>query len=342
MSTPPTAAVDAFRAYFYHKFGDCKDVLLLADAAAPPPLLDTHVRVKIVSSATNPADVVFVEMAAFASSLLPQPPTANNPLRLGCDLSGIVVQVGADVTRFQVGDAVYGTATFDGVGSFAEYLDIDAHLIAKKPDALSFNHAAGLALAGETSYEALVECIKLQPKERVLILGASGGTGVFAVQIAKALGAFVIATTSFRNVDFVRSLGADEVIDYTKEDWGTALELHSIDGIYDCGVEPNAWNDRAQTVLKRSTGRFVTIGLMNDPIESPIGASWQRLFGRSDEAILAKLNELVEAGKLVVPVDSVYPFEKLPEALERQKSRRARGKIIVEIGVEAAKADKQP
>jgi NADPH:quinone reductase-like Zn-dependent oxidoreductase len=253
-------------------------------------------------------------------------------MRSGCDFSGTVVRVGSsDGGSFQVGDAVYGCARFDSMGSFAEYLAVDTTCLALKPTCLTFNEAAAVPLVAQTSFQALVDCGKTQKHERVLILGASGGTGSFAVQIAKALGAYVVATTSTRNAEFVKELGADEVIDYTSQDWASVVPPHSIDVLYDCGVEPNCWNDRAQQVLKRQTGRFVSIGWMIDPIESPIGATWQRLFASPRAATLEQVGALIEEAGIKVAIDSVYPLDKLPDALARQKTKRARGKIVVQV-----------
>lgn len=269
---------ESFRAYELHGYGDCLVAPVLNPKATLAPLEPTQVLVRVASCATNPVDTLIIEVPGAAARLLPaekHPPTASNPLRIGCDFAGTVVQVGTDVGEgsFQVGDTVYGFTRFDAMGSFAEYLAVDTDCIAHKPACLTFNEAAAVPLVAETSYQALVDCGKTKKNERVLILGASGGTGVFAVQIAKALGAYVVATTSSRNAEFVKSLGADEVVDYTSQNWAKVLPPHSIDVLYDCGAEPNCWNGRAQQVLKPQTGRFVSIGWMVDPIESPIGAT---------------------------------------------------------------------
>jgi NADPH:quinone reductase-like Zn-dependent oxidoreductase len=207
---------------------------------------------------------------------------------------------------------------------------MNTQYVAPKPKNLDFDHAASVPLAGLTSYQALAT--QVQSGERVLILGGSGGTGIFAIQIAKALGAHVTTTTSFRNAEFVKSLGADHVIDYTKEKWVDVLHPHSIDVLYDCGMEPASWNDDAQKVLKKDTGRFVTIGTIPEPvIESPIGAKLTNAYVQASAVDLKKLTQLIESGKVVTTIDSVYPFGDLLGAIAKVKNNRVRGKVVVQI-----------
>jgi len=322
----------SFRSYEIHGFGDCESMPILNDKTPMTVLEPSQVLVKVASAATNPVEVKMVENPEIGKFLLPHEPTASNPMRIGFDFAGTIVQVGSDVPNtLHVGDAVYGFALFNAMGSFAEYFAIDSKMIASKPKSLTFNEAAAVPAVASTSYQALVDAAKVQKDERVLILGGSGGTGGAAIQIAKALGAFVIATTSQRNVTLVQSLGADQVIDYTSENWAEVLAPGSIDVIYDCGVEPNAWNEGAQKVLTPHTGRLISIGMVLNPIESPIGATWQRVFVSTNTATLEQLTALIESGKLKVVIDSVFPFEQLGDALAKQKTKRARGKIVLVV-----------
>ncbi|GAB9475828.1 hypothetical protein Gpo141_00012906 [Globisporangium polare] len=319
------------RAYVYENYGDSLQEIKLRTNVPQAPLGPTQVRIQIHSTALNPIDYKLVELGHL---FLPTPPTKENPHPLGFDLAGTLVEVGADVKRedLKVGDAVYAMAFFGGTGSFADYFVLDAKYVAPKPKNVSFNDAAGLPLAGETSYQALVTYGKLKKGDRVLILGGSSGTGTLAIQIAKALGAaHVIATTSTRNIELVKSLGADEVVDYTKEKWGDVLEPHSIDLIYDCGFEGASWNDAAQKVLKKDTGIFVTIDPYVKANETTIGATFHAIMTDSNATDLKTLTGLVEAGKLKIPIDSVHSFENLLDAVKVQKSGRARGKIIVQV-----------
>ncbi|EGZ12576.1 hypothetical protein PHYSODRAFT_355221 [Phytophthora sojae] len=258
----------------------------------------------------------------------------ENPYRVGHDLAGKVVEVGSDVKDYAVGDEVYAMPWFDATGTFAEYLNVDTKRVAHKPSNMTFNEAAGVPLAGQTSWQALVTYGKLQKGQRVLVLGGSSGTGLFAIQIAKALGAEVIATCSHRNVELVKSLGADQVIDYTSDKWSDVLAEHSVDLVYDCGVESQSWNDAAQKVLKEQTGIFVTIGVIDKPIESPIGATQHQIFNAPCTEYLLELKKLIEAGHVKTVIDSVHPLENLVEAMKICMSHRAKGKIIIEVAKE--------
>ncbi|KAL3662294.1 hypothetical protein V7S43_012621 [Phytophthora oleae] len=217
----------------------------------------------------------------------------------------------------------------DAIGSFGEYINVDTKFLAHKPTNMTWNEAAGVPLAGQTSWQAIHTYGKLQKDQRMLIIGGSSGTGVFAIQIAKAAGAEVIATCSARNVELVKSLGADQVIDYTKEKWNEVLADHSVDLIYDCGYEAASWNAEAQKILKEQTGIFVTIGV-DSPVESAIGATLHQIFNAPCTEFLLELKKLAEDGKLKTIIDSVHPLENVIDAMKICLSHRARGKIIIE------------
>ncbi|GAB9472483.1 Quinone oxidoreductase protein [Globisporangium polare] len=328
---PVVEVPTSYRAYEYTRYGDPLETLELRSDLPMDKLPKAHVRIKVVSAALNPVDY---KIAQSGFKFFPVGPTETSPFRIGFDAAGTVVEIGplATDSGFKVGDAVYTMTPFSDFGTIAQYVTVNPKYVAPKPSNLSYDQAASVPLAGLTSYQALTKYGKIQAGERVLILGGSGGTGSFAVQIAKALGAHVITTTSFRNTEFVKSLGADEVIDYTKEKWVDVLDAHSIDVIYDCGMEPGSWNTDAQKVLKKETGRFVTILDIPKPIESPIGAQQTRFRVQASAEDLKKLTELIEAGKIVTTIDSVYPFGNLHGAITKLKSSRARGKIILHVG----------
>ncbi|KAF4044685.1 Zinc-binding dehydrogenase [Phytophthora infestans] len=300
-----------FKAYEFANYGDVLEEAKLS-TISQKPLESTQVRVKVVSAAINPLEY---KLLLFGSHFLPTGPTPENPLRMGFDTAGVVVKIGnGDVRGFKVGDAVYGTPDITASGSFAEYFAIDAKYLA---------HSQAI-------YQALNNLGKLEAGQRVLILGGSSTTGQFAIQIAKALGAEVVTTASPRNNELVKVLGADQVIDYTSEKWGTVLAEHSVDLIYDCGVEPESWATDAQKVLKKNSGKFVTIGMGSSPIESPIGATFHQLFLHTNSEDI----QIVEAGQVKPTIDSVHPFEELLDAIKLQMSNRAQGKIVVEISKE--------
>ncbi|TMW58443.1 hypothetical protein Poli38472_010002 [Pythium oligandrum] len=223
-------------------------------------------------------------------------------------------------------------AYFRHLGSFAEYMESDECYIAHKPKNMIFRDASGVPLAGLTSYQALAKYGKLRTGDRVLIIGGSSGTGVYGIQIAKTLGAaFIAATTSACNAAFVKGLGADQVIDYTSEDWSEVLEPHSIDLIYDCGFEWHSWNDVAQKVLKPDSGIFVTINGSAPLNESTTGTKAYRFITDTNSTDLEVITTLAEAGKVTTPIDSVFKLENTVDAIKHIKAGHARGKIIIEV-----------
>ncbi|TMW58439.1 hypothetical protein Poli38472_009998 [Pythium oligandrum] len=325
-----------YRAYVIEAFGDAVKNIKLRSGFKHAPLTPTQVRIKVHAAAVNPVDFKMVELGA---QFLESHPTTEDPLRFGFDVAGVVVEAGKDVTRFKVGDEVYAMSNYGVLGAHAEYYELDVKYIAHKPKNLTFREAVGLPLVGLTSYQALSFYGKLKAGDRVLILGGSSGTGTVGVQIAKALGAsFVAATTSSRNLEFVKSLGADQIMDYTSEKWWEVLDPHSIDLIYDCGAEPLSCNDVAQKVLKPDTGVFVTIDAFAPIDKAILGPKIHQIMVDPNFTDLETLTKLAEAGKLTVPIDSVYKFESLHDAITKQKSNRVRG-VVVETGedVEDAK-----
>lgn len=324
------APTQSFSGYAYSAYGDSlQELRLRNDLQLPSSLAPSQVRIKIVSAGANPVDWLIVETGAF---WMPTKPSPETPLRIGFDMSGQVIQVGADVKRLSVGDHVYGMANLLQTGTIAEYIDLDEAFVALKPSQISFNEASVVPAAALVCYQALTKYANVQAGQRVLILGGSGGTGVMAVQLAKILGAHVIATTSSRNVEFVQSLGADEVIDYTHDKWVDVLAEHSIDAIYDCGVEPDAWYDDAQKVLKQNSGQFVTIGrLSRDPTASPIGATVNAIHVESSAEMLDVISKLIQEGKLAVHVTSVFPLTDYLDALKLVKTGHVRGKVAIQV-----------
>lgn len=330
MCTTTAARIpDTFRAYVAERYGDALSNIKLV-RLPQTPLPPTYVRIQTHAFGVNPIDYKLVEVG---HRYLAVEPTLEKPLHLGFDVAGTVVETGDNVSHLQVGDAVYAMTSFETTGTFAEYVTLDAKFVALKSATLDFTHAAGLPVAGETSYQGIVTHGKLTKDQRVLVFGGSSATGAFAIQIAKAFGAaHVAATTSTRNVELVRSFGADQVIDYTREKWRDVLAAHSVDLIYDCGVETASWfNGDALKVLKRGTGVFVTIEPNLEKQVASTGATFISFITDSSATYLDKLSALVDAGKLVVPIDSVHSFENLQDAITVQKSNRARGKVVVQV-----------
>lgn len=250
----------------------------------------------------------------------------------GVDLAGIVEAVGKTVTRFKPGDEVFGA----GIGSFAEYSTTSEDRLAPKPRNLTFEQAAAIPVAGLTALQGLREA-RLKPGERVLVYGAGGGVGTFAVQIAKALGAHVTAVTSTENLDLVRSIGADEVIDYTREDFIRRGQRYDV--LFDVGANRSLTDCRrvltsnGRIVLAGApSGSWALLGRMLDALGSRITNQRIKTFmARVRHADLMLLKELVEAGKLSSVIDRQYPLSGVPEAIRYLGTGHARGKVVIHV-----------
>jgi NADPH:quinone reductase-like Zn-dependent oxidoreductase len=270
------------------------------------------------------------------------------PLILGCDVAGVVRAVGGQVTRLRVGDEVFARLEKTRMGGLAELVAADESVVALRPRRCSFEEAASLPLAGLTAIQALRDIARLQPGQRVLIHAGAGGVGTLAIQIGKLLGLHVATTTSGKNVDFVRSLGADEVIDYTAEDVTT--RLRELDAVLD--TLGGASEADAFRMVKRG-GVVVGVSGMPDaafarehlpwfarPVvwlrtrarrraEAAAGARFAFLLMRPDAGELAELAAWVDAGSLRPVIHAAYPLAEAAAAFAELERGRARGKIVV-------------
>ena len=274
------------------------------------------------------------------------------PLRMGTDLSGVVIAVGSQVTRFSVGDQVYARPNRLRIGSFAERIAVDQDEAALKPASLSFDDAASIPLVGLTARQALLDMAGLKPGQKVLIQAAAGGVGSFAVQFAKHLGAYVVATASRPKHDLVRSLGADEVIDYTSQDFAEAVR--GCDMVFDTlGGEALL---RAFKVLRQGGIAVSVVG----PPDLELTRSWPMPFYlklairlmswkvrrtaarfhcryrfmlmQPSGAQLAGIAALIDEGVIRPVIDRVYGFDQVREAIAYAETGRACGKVIVSRG----------
>ena len=273
------------------------------------------------------------------------------PLILGHDVAGVVVRVGSRVHRFKPGDEVYARPADGRVGAFAEFIAITEDDVAMKPTALSMAEAASIPLVGLTAWQALIERANLKPGQKVLIHAGSGGVGTFAIQLAKHAGATVATTTSTDNVDLVRRLGADVVIDYKKEDFADVLRdydvvLNSLDKVT---------LEKSLRVLKPG-GQLISIsGPPDAAFARTIGASWvlrmvmgalsrgirarakrrrvhySFLFMRASGGQLAKITSLIDAGIIRPVVDRIFPFASTKDAMAYVEAGRAKGKVVVSV-----------
>ena len=252
------------------------------------------------------------------------------PLVLGWESAGTIEQVGAMVTELDVGTQVICATYQVGIGHYAQYVAVPADLIAPAPSSLDPLLAAALPVNGLTAYQAIYDRLKVQKGEILLITGAAGGTGTFAVQLAAHLGAHVIVTASSRNHSYLQMLGAGELIDYTQTDFANAVHAahpEGIDAVLDCvGGETAA---RSLKVV-RDGGRLVTIVDL-DQVTPTRHIDTNLLYFRPDGRQLAELTKLVDTGQLTIHLDQVFPLEKAKQAHERLETRHHQGKIVLSM-----------
>lgn len=277
-------------------------------------------------------------------------PKRRLPMALGCDVAGVVRKVGAEVRDFAVGDEVYARLEKDRMGGLSEVVAADAGVVARKPAKASFEEAAAVPLAGLTALQALRESAGLREGQRVLIHAGAGGVGSLAIQIAKALGLWVATTTSTKNVDFVRGLGADLVIDYTREQPGDRVK--DLDAVFDtlggaselasfglvkrsgvvvgvAGAPDGPWaRDHLPAVLRPAIWIMTA---KRRRAAAAAGARFVFLFMRPDGAQLGELARWIDAGQVRPILHRTYPLAEVHEAFAELERGRARGKIVVRI-----------
>ena len=319
------------KAIVCNKYGS-PDVLELKEIEKPMPL-DNQVLVKVHSASLNFGNLVLLSgkpfLARFAFGLLK--PKYTIP---GGDIAGVVEAVGKDVKQFQPGDEVFGDLSICGWGGYAEYVTVPEHALAIKPTNISFEEAAATPMASVTALQGLRDKGKIKPGQKVLIHGASGGVGTFAVQIAKSFGAEVTAVCSTRNIEILKSIGADRIIDYTKEDFTQKEEQ------YDLILGVNGSN--SMSTYKRAlkpNGNFVHVGgaesqmfqsLVLGPFISMSGSQKiSTLLQKANPNDLIYVKELLEAGKVKPVIDKRYKLSEVAEAFKYFQEGHAQGKVVL-------------
>jgi NADPH:quinone reductase-like Zn-dependent oxidoreductase len=323
------------KAIVYTQYGS-PDVLQLQEVEKPSPKED-EVLVKIHAASANPADWHTMRGAPFLARLVNGLFKPKHP-RLGADLAGRVEAVGRNVTQFQVGDDVFGCLPLNAMSSFAEYASANEDALAMKPAKMTFEQAAAVPLAALTALQGLRNKVQIQPGQKVLINGASGGVGTFAVQIAKSFGAEVTGVCSTRNLDMVRSIGADHVIDYTREDFTNSRQQYDL--IY-CAVGNRSISDYKRAL--KPQGICVIAGFTNlrllfehmilGPRRSKVGGKRVGLMEtmKSNKKDLVFMKELLEAGKVKPVIDRGYPLSEVAEAIRYLEQGHARGKVVITL-----------
>ena len=332
---PPAVASDAtlMKATVYRCYGS-PDVLEVADIEKPSPAAG-EVLVRIRAAGVNPLDWHYLRGSPYIMRL-GSGIGAPTETRLGVDFAGTIEAVGADVTRFATGDQVFGGRT----GAFGEYITVrEDRAIALKPPNITFEQAAAVPIAGLTALQALRDHGQLKPGQKVLINGASGGVGTFAVQIARHFGAEVTGVCSTRNADMVRSIGAHRVIDYTQDDYTEG------DVRYDLIVDMvGNHSPLANSKVLTPEGRLVLVGAPSGnwlkPLLGPLKAFLLSPFisqeigmmlGQLRSEDLEIIGALMQAGEVMPVIDQLFPLHDVAQAIRYSETGRARGKIIVTL-----------
>jgi NADPH:quinone reductase-like Zn-dependent oxidoreductase len=346
--TPSPGAAPRMKAIVYRAYGS-PDVLRLEDVEKPIPD-DNQVLVRVRAASVNPLDWHYMEGTPYLARPLAFGFLAPTVPRLGVDYAGTVEAVGRSVTQFKPGDEVFGGRT----GAFAEYVCVRAdRAVALKPANVTFEQAASVPIAAITALQALRDKGRVQPGQKVLINGASGGVGTFAVQIAKSFGADVTGVCSTRNLDMVRSIGADRAIDYTKEDFTRGDQRYDI--IID-NVGNHTLSECRRVLNPR--GKYVGIGGggINDgrwigPLIRPIktlllspfvGQDMGMMLAQLSPEDLTVLGDLLRAGKVTPVIDRQYTLSQVPEALRYLEEGHARGKVVITIGEDVGTSQASP
>jgi NADPH:quinone reductase-like Zn-dependent oxidoreductase len=332
----PTAGGATMTAIVQDRYGSAPEGLLRVAEIDKPAIGDDEVLVRVRAASVDRGTWHIMSGLPYPIRLagfgLRRPKYANP----GRSLAGTVEAVGADVTGFVPGDEVFGMST----STFAEYAAARANKLALKPANLSFGQAAAVPVSGSTALQAVRDHGRVQAGERVLVIGASGGVGSFAVQIAKASGAEIIGVCSTAKVDMVRALGADSVLDYTHEDFADGGQRYDV--ILDIGG--NARLSRLRRALT-PRGRLVIVGGETDGrllggsgrqirarLLSPfVGQKLGTFIASENAADLSALRELIESGRLTAAIDRTYPLAEAPAAIRHLMDGQARGKLVISI-----------
>jgi NADPH:quinone reductase-like Zn-dependent oxidoreductase len=332
------------KAYTVNKYGK-KEHLQFADVNEPK-VNENEVLVQVKSAGVNLLDSL-IRNGEFKMFLPYKTPFVN-----GHDMAGIVAKVGANTSKFKVGDEVYARPADFRMGTFAEYISVNENDLALKPQNISMEEAASIPLVGLTTWQSLIEIAQLKKGQKVFIQAGSGGVGTFAIQLAKHLGAFVATTTSSTNIELVKRLGADLVIDYKTQDFATLLKD------YDVVLHSNKdvkVLEKSLGILKQGgtlvsltgppTGEFAKklgfawpVQLLMNMLSlsvrrkaKKLGVNFKFLFMRADGKALSEITKLVEGGVIRPVVDKVFSFQQTNEALLYVESGRSKGKVVIKV-----------
>ena len=310
------------------------DVLKLNDVEKPSPA-DDEVLINVHAASVNAADLHYLRADPFLIRLMSGLLKPKNTI-LGADIAGRVEAVGKNVTQFQPGDEVFGDISGCGWGGFAEYVCAREDALVLKPANITFEQAAAVPMAAVTALQGLRNKGQIQSGQKVLVNGASGGVGTFAVQIAKSFGADVTGVCSTRNLDMVRSIGADRVIDYTREDFTQNEQRFDLilaaNGYHSISDYQRALNPKGTYVTTGGSMAQVSQAMLQGPWISMTGSQKMgNMLARPNQKDLVFLKELLAAGNIVPVIDRHYPLRAVPEALWYLEEGHARGKVVITV-----------
>jgi NADPH:quinone reductase-like Zn-dependent oxidoreductase len=302
------------------KYGELREGLSFGNQDKPT-FQNKDILIAVKAASLNPIDYKIVE--GKLKGML----TLNLPATIGYDVSGVVVQKGSDVSNFEIGDEVYGRVPQEQMGTVAEFVAVQSDLVAKKPENISFEQASGLPLAGLTAIQAL-ERVGIKEDDRILIHAGSGGVGSFAIQYAKAKGAIVYTTTSTENVDWVKALGADRVIDYKTEDYKEVAT--NLDIVFDTLGSDYTFD--AFGIIKEGGKVTTIVGPPDKETAKQMGMTAYKLTWMQPNAKqLNDIKAMVEVGAIKPIVDLIYSFKDGIDAYEYLATGRAKGKVIISL-----------
>jgi NADPH:quinone reductase-like Zn-dependent oxidoreductase len=327
------------KAIVYTEYGP-PDVLNLEEVQKPVPK-DDEVLVKVHAASANAADWHIMRADPFLVRVMGFGLLKPKKGLLGADIAGRVEAIGRDVTQFQPGDEVFGDLSGSGFGGFGEYVCATEDALASKPANVSFEEAAAVPLAAVTALQGLRYNGQIQPGQKVLINGASGGVGTFAVQIAKTFGAEVTGVCSTTKLDMVRSLGADHVIDYTREDFTRNGQQYdwilAANGFHPISDYKRALSPEGTYVMTGGTGAQMLQAMTLGPIMSMRGSKkLGYLSMKQNKEDLVSVKELLESGEITPVIDRTYPLNEIPEAIRYLEEGHAKGKVVITVSGEGA------
>lgn len=306
----------------FNTYGGIEVLTLYTDVPKPSPAKN-QVLVEVYSASINPVD--WKIRAGFFSGMIP----LQLPVTIGGNFAGVVVELGADVSDFKVGDEVYGQAIVlnGGSGSTAEFAAVNADNTALKPKTTDFVESSALPLVGTSAMQALKIHMNLQKDQKILIHGGAGGIGTTAIQVAKSIGAYVATTVSTDDKDFVKGLGADEVIDYKTEKFEELLK--DFDAVFDTAGGDTT--SKSFLVLKRGGVLVSMAGTPDEELAQKYGVTAIGQNTVSTKERLDHLTELVDNGAIKIQIDKVFPFDQAIEAYKYQENDHTRGKVVIKI-----------